>query len=94
MADRSTAVRAPRSEADFQKWYQSIAKVYHLAPNPDDPLHFYDYRAAFNAGVTGPGPQGHWPSLYKREAHPNRFVAGEDTLMGIPAAPFLRRVGQ
>ncbi len=42
------------SEEGFQRWYSRLAKTLDLNPDPDNPLHFYDYRAAFRAGA-GPG---------------------------------------
>lgn len=62
-----------QTENAFQKWYAGHARRLGLNPNPDDPEHHYDYRAAYRAGV-GPGPDGHWPSRFKDETHPNRFV--------------------
>lgn len=70
-------------EAAFQQWYSGWAQKAGLDPNPDSPLHKYDYRAAFRAGAT---PQidptdglYHWPSQFKAADHPNRFVNGVDT---------------
>ena len=72
-----------QEEQDFQAWFSGIASMYGYAPDPDDPLHFYDYRAAFRAGVREPeiGQDGlpHWPSAFKSDDNPNRVVGGFDT---------------
>ena len=68
-------------EETFQGWYGNWAKKSGMNINPDDPLHQYDYRAAYKAGVVPPEPGGHWPSKYKMPGHPNRYVEGHDTLM-------------
>lgn len=70
-------------EKKFQEWYRKWATKWKLDPNPDDPRHFYDYRAAFEAGAE-PNEEGHWPSEFKREGHPNQFVGGMDTKTGKP----------
>jgi hypothetical protein len=76
-------------EADFRAWYE--ANRGDLAPNPDDPEHHYDWRKAYAAGVTpeiDPGDNlPHWPSTFKSEDHPNRFVSGVDTHTGLPVDP-------
>ena len=69
------------SEAEFQKWYAGHAAKLGLAPNPDDPQHFYDYRAAFKAGAT-PDVSGHWPSQFKQEGHPRMVIGGVNTKTG------------
>jgi hypothetical protein len=69
-------------EARFRKWYAERASRLGLSLNPDDPQHFYDYRAAFSAGAD-PDKSGHWPSEFKRLGHPNLLVGGVDTRTGI-----------
>jgi len=69
------------NEQEFQRWYAQHAKRLGLNPNPDDPQHFYDYRAAYAAGA-GPDQAGHWPSKFKKQGHPNRYVGGIDTITG------------
>lgn len=72
----------------FRAWYAAQAKRWGLDPNPDDPEHRYDYRAAFAAGL-GPDPKtGHWPSEFKADDHPNRYVGLIDTKTGRPAPAF------
>ena len=79
---------------EFEKWYAQRAKRYGLDPNPDSPLHFYDYRSAWKAGVE-PDEQGHWPSNIpdgkplKLLGHPTLIVDGLDTRTGLPADPSL-----
>jgi len=66
-------------ETAFQNWYKAHAKYLGLDPNPDNPLHFYDYRKAYVAGKE-PDESGHWPSEFKHPDHPNRYVDGIDTI--------------
>src|SRR3972149_10892014 len=71
------------NESNFQEWYKGWSSKLGLNPNPDDPRHQYDYRAAYKAGAT-PNESNHWPSEFKKEGHPNRFVDGVDTITGKP----------
>jgi hypothetical protein len=77
--------RTNNDEPGFQQWYAGHAKKLGLASNPDDPQHKYDYRAAYRAGAA-PGPDGHWPSQFKADDHPNRFINGVDTKVSSPKA--------
>lgn len=80
--------RASFDELTFRSWYQRQAAKWGLDPNPDDPRHHYDYRAAFKANK-GPDPKtGHWPSEFKADDHPNRYVGILDTKTGKPAPSF------
>ncbi len=96
MAQNRRAPAVPSAEAisrylreqEFQQWYRGIAGTQGLDPNPDAPQHFYDYRAAFEAGA-GPDETGHWPSDFKREGHPNLVVGGYDTRTGKAVGPTL-----
>lgn len=72
-------------ESSFRSWYGGWSKQLGLNPDPDDPRHFYDYRAAHRAGAR-PNAEGHWPSEFKRPGHPNLVVRGIDTRTGLPAA--------
>ena len=74
------------AEARFQSWYATKAKKLGLDPNPDDPEHYYDYRAAFRAGVE-PDATGHWPSEFKLEGHPRMVVDGINTKTGEKVRP-------
>ncbi len=71
-------------ESQFRQWYEPRARAMGLDPNPDNPLHEYDYRAAWKAGAE-PDASGHWPSEFKRAGHPNLIVDGVDTRTGQPA---------
>lgn len=71
------------NDAGFRQWYAERAARNGLNPNPDDPLHHYDYRAAYAAGAE-PGADGHWPSQYKTEGHPRMVVDGMNTKTGLP----------
>lgn len=74
---------APVDEDEFQRWYAEKAAQTGINPDPDNPDHKYDYRAAFAAGAE-PNAEGHWPSQFKADDHPNRFVEGVDTKTGNP----------
>ena len=76
-------------EAEFQTWYSGISKKTGLNPDPDDPNHFYDYRAAHKAGAM-PDKTGHWPSQFKREGHPRMVVDGVNTKTGEPVDEFAK----
>lgn len=82
-ADGGAIVTPKIDEARFQEWYRGHAQRLGLNPNPDDPNHFYDYRAAFAAGAV-PDEAGHWPSKYKMEGHPRMVLDGINTKTGQP----------
>lgn len=77
----SAAGRPGFDEVTFRKWYQDWAKRTGLSPDPDDPAHGYDYRAAFQEGrepeLDVEGNEWHWPSQFKAEDNPRRFLAGD-----------------
>ena len=62
----------------FENWWNNVLKVHNYAIDPDDPLHYYDYRAAFDAGHGIPEDGQHWSSKFKHDLHPNRFVSGRE----------------
>jgi hypothetical protein len=74
---------ADDDETAFQEWYKTWARILGLSPDPDDPRHYYDWRAAFRAGAE-PDKAGHWPSMFKKEGHPNLVVDDIDTRTGKP----------
>jgi len=74
-------VLGPVNESLFQDWYKGHAKTGGLDPNPDNPLHFYDYRAAYLGGAR-PDKAGHWPSKFKLGGHPRTIVDGRNTRTG------------
>lgn len=59
----------PEEESEFRAWYSQWAQKLGLHPDPDNPEHYYDWRAAWRAGAT-PDESGHWPSKYKLQGHP------------------------
>jgi GNAT superfamily N-acetyltransferase len=75
---------SPQEENRFQGWYKQQARTAGIDPNPDNPLHKYDYRGAWKAGykpeINSEDGLYHWPSRFKDPDHPNRFVKGVDTL--------------
>ena len=77
------AARADANEKDFRNWYGGISKKLGIAPDPDDPEHFYDYRAFhrdMKAGkvISPDEPGGHFPSTYKKPGHPRTMLTGTD----------------
>lgn len=67
-------------EAAFRRWYAEWAKRAGIDPNPDDPRHGYDYRAAYKAGATPKRTEDgslHWPSEFKTAGNPRLLLAGE-----------------
>lgn len=87
-------VEDPFPEKEFQDWYSGWSETTGISPDPDDPKHKYDYRAAYKSGAEpqiADDNQYHWPSRFKADDHPNRFVAGIDTknLMVDPIDTFL-----
>jgi hypothetical protein len=73
----------PDQEKEFQSWYKGWSSKAGIDPNPDNPLHKYDYRAAYKAGVIPKidplDKKYHFDSRFKDDDHPNRFVNGVDT---------------
>lgn len=82
--DIPDAPGAAFDESAFRRWYADRAARLKLSADPDDPQHFFDYRAAFREGAE-PDQSGHWPSKYKREGHPRLVIDGIDTRTGKPA---------
>lgn len=77
------------NEPGFQDWYSGMAGRTGLNPDPDDPRHYYDYRAAYSAGaepMIADDGLYHWPSEFKTDDHPNRYVDGMDTKTGAPVS--------
>jgi len=73
------------NEVEFQKIYKEMATKKGLSLNPDDPLHYYDYRALYKeTGKLEPDETGHFPSKYKLEGHPNMIVESINTKTGKP----------
>ncbi len=73
---------------NFNDWWDIVVGIYNYDPNPDNPLHYYDYRAAFEAGHKIPENGKHWSSRFKHDLHPNRFVSGNDPSVNKPDVEF------
>jgi hypothetical protein len=77
---------SPKDESEFQDFYGKWSKKAGIDPDPDNPQHKYDYRGAFASGavpkISDADGLFHWPSEFKDDDHPNRFVDGEDTKTG------------
>jgi hypothetical protein len=75
-----------KEEKKFKAWYRVYARSGGIDPDPDNPLHMYDYRGAYKAGakpkVSLYDGKLHWPSEFKSEKHPRRYVGGVDTKTG------------
>lgn len=83
------------NEGEFQSgiratpWFKEYVNQY--GEEPDLNTKDYDYRSAWKAGarpdVRDPtdGNRYHWPSEFKGDGHPNRFVNGVDTKTGAAA---------
>lgn len=71
---------APKSDP-FDTWYTKQAEMTGINKDPKAPGHFYDYRRAYEAGVVPEKAEDgtyHWPSEFKDDMHPNRFVTLAD----------------
>lgn len=69
-------------ELNFRKWFGAMSQAKGLSQDPDDPEHFYDYRAYWNsAGQPDQSyPDGHFTSEFKKIGHPRAFLGGVDTV--------------
>ena len=76
MVERTRTGLTYAEESKFREVYASWAKANGRNINPDAPQHKYDYRGAFKAGFGPNGKSGaqHWPSKFKDDDHPNRYV--------------------
>lgn len=64
------------------EWFKEFVKDHNEEPNLDDPD--YDYRRAWKDGARPDirdeeDGKYHWPSKYKGDNHPRRFINGVDT---------------
>lgn len=65
-------------EVKFQTAYKKMATKMGLFLDPDDPKHFYDYRALYKeTGKLESDETGHFPSKYKLEGHPRMEIRKE-----------------
>ena len=65
--------------SEFLDWYSGLAKESDINPDPDDPRHYYDYRAAYEAGAEL-DERKHLPSEFKHDLHPNRYIVDKEDL--------------
>ena len=70
-------LRPNEDESEFLDWYSTLSERADISPDPDDPRHYYDYRAAYEEGADL-DERKHLPSKFKHDLHPNRFVVGKD----------------
>ena len=61
----------------FSAWYAEVSNRSGVNPDPDDPRHYYDYRAAYEEGAELDEDR-HLPSRFKHDLHPNRYIIGKD----------------
>jgi GH24 family phage-related lysozyme (muramidase) len=62
-------------DAEFADAYSKYAKLNGLSPRPDDFKHYYDYRAAWEAGYLDEDGDGHLPSQFKKAGHPRTYMS-------------------
>ena len=87
------AVRSiEQEEAEFQRWYSKKAKNLGLSPEPYDPKHHYDYKAAWRHGAK-PNKEKHWPSRFKKSTHPRLIINDINTKTGERIRNRARRKG-
>jgi hypothetical protein len=72
-------------ENKFLDDYKKIANQIGIDPDPDNPLHYYDYRSAWKNGDMKVGDELHFSSTYKLPGHPRLVVNGKDTRTGEKA---------
>jgi hypothetical protein len=69
---------SPEDEDQFQFWYKFWAKKTGISLDPDDPKHYYDYRASYmhgqNPELDKESGEYHWQSKFKDDLHPNRYI--------------------
>lgn len=62
-------------EQEFQSWYRGVSSQLGIDQDPDHTLHKYDYRGAWKSGYNPlDDEEGHWPSAFKDDDHPNRII--------------------
>jgi|TARA_R100001530_G_scaffold133677_1_gene107435 hypothetical protein len=63
----------------FSAWYAGVSNRSGVNPDPDDPRHYYDYRAAYEEGAEL-DEDSHLPSRFKHDLHPNRYIINKKDL--------------
>lgn len=66
-------------EQRFLNDYAKFAKENNLNPDPDNLLHYYDYRGAWEDGQLKTDADGHMSSRYKKAGHPRTYVSPDGT---------------
>ena len=66
-------------DPEFLDWYSKIAEKANLSSDPNDPRHYYDYRAAYESGAVL-DERKHLPSEFKHDLHPNRYIIDKKDL--------------
>ena len=84
MLDKTPA--ASGDEAAFRAWYSPLATANRIDADPDNPNHHYDYRAAWRSGAK-PDATGHWPSEFKTDGHPRRYMSPDGKRFAASASP-------
>ena len=64
-----------KKEYQFRQDYATYAEKAGVAKNPDDKEHYYDYRAAWEAGLLKPDKENHLTSKFKLEGHPRLYMS-------------------
>jgi len=62
---------SPIEEGQFMAWYRKMSETLQLSPNPDDRLHYYDYRGYWKENPLEILERGdHFGDKFKRPGHP------------------------
>tara|TARA_Y100000310_G_C19977411_1_gene488207 strand:+ start:23 stop:424 length:402 start_codon:yes stop_codon:yes gene_type:complete len=76
--------REDPDESEFLDWYAEIAEKSDISLDPDDPEHYYDYRAAYESGAEPTYNkelrQWKWPSRFKHDLHKDRYIVDKKDL--------------
>ena len=71
-------------EEEFLKWFSERASKSGINPNPYEPEHYYDYKAAYKAGIEPTYNENlkkwKWPSEFKHDLHPDRYIIDKKDL--------------
>jgi len=78
-SDPNNPLLVAAREPEFRRWYSKIADKLGINPNPDDPEHYYDYRAFYGDMLQGKAEApdawgGHFTSKYKLPGHPRTYL--------------------
>tara|TARA_R100000458_G_C8157083_1_gene162636 strand:- start:280 stop:627 length:348 start_codon:yes stop_codon:yes gene_type:complete len=71
-------IKQNKKKNGFEDWWKKVLETHDYEKNPDNPLHYYDYRAAYKEGHKIPSKKGdHWLSKFKHDLHETRFIPGK-----------------